>query len=156
MTRAVLDTNILVSALIKRPGTQYRIVSHANSRFVWLTSEFILKEATTVFSRPRIRKKYPEQTTIARQKRYLELVRRTAEIVKVKTALTTVSDATDNQVLACAIDGRADYLATGDHHLLELKRFRRVKIIKPSAFLDMLNVSTLRGSVNPPGTRVRQ
>lgn len=134
MMRAALDTNILVSALVKRQGTQYRIVSHANSRFVWLTSEFILKETTTVLSRPRIRKKYPEQTTITRQKRYLALVRRTAEIVKVKTELMTVSDATDNQVLACAVDGQADYLVTGDHHLLDVKTFRGIKVLTPAQF----------------------
>lgn len=138
MTRAALDTNILVSALIKPQGKQYHILSYANSQFTWLTSRFILEEVTRVFSRPHIQKKYPTQTTSAQQKRYLASVRRTAEIVKVKTALTTVSDATDNQILACALDGRADYLVTGDHHLLDVKMFRGIKVLTPTQFLDVL------------------
>jgi len=47
-------------------------------------------------------------------------------------------DPSDNRFLECAVEGRADYLVSGDAHLLNLGEFRGVKIITPRAFLDRL------------------
>ena len=47
-------------------------------------------------------------------------------------------DPSDNRFLECAVEGRADYLVSGDAHLLNLGEFRGVKILTPRAFLDIL------------------
>ena len=44
----------------------------------------------------------------------------------------------DNMVLECAIACKADYIITGDKHLLKLKEFRSIKIVKPSYFFHHL------------------
>ncbi len=47
-------------------------------------------------------------------------------------------DPPDNIVLACAVEGGADYLVSGDQHLLDLKQHRRVKIVTSAQFLSIL------------------
>jgi len=48
-------------------------------------------------------------------------------------------DPTDDRFLECAMAGRADYLVSGDHHLLQIGRFRETKILTPRAFLGALH-----------------
>ncbi len=48
-------------------------------------------------------------------------------------------DTADNQVLATALDGQANYIVSGDHHLLNLREFRGIKILKPIEFLSVLD-----------------
>ncbi len=46
-------------------------------------------------------------------------------------------DPTDNIFLACAKDGKADYIVSGDHHLLDLKIFLQTLIVSPKEFLRL-------------------
>ncbi len=48
-------------------------------------------------------------------------------------------DTADNQVLATALDGQVNYIVSGDLHLLNLKDFRGIKIVKPIEFLNVLD-----------------
>ena len=45
-------------------------------------------------------------------------------------------DEADNRILECALAAGADAIVTGDHHLLELRRFGGVRITTPREFLD--------------------
>jgi predicted nucleic acid-binding protein len=47
-----------------------------------------------------------------------------------------VDDPTDNKYLACALEGHAEYIITGDQHLLQLDPWRGIRIIPPAVFLD--------------------
>lgn len=47
-------------------------------------------------------------------------------------------DPPDNIVLACAVEGGADYLVSGDLHFLNLKEYRNVKMVTPAQFLEIL------------------
>jgi predicted nucleic acid-binding protein len=47
-------------------------------------------------------------------------------------------DPDDDAVLACSFDGRADYVVTGDQHLLALGAVRGIRIVRPRQFLDAL------------------
>ncbi|MBI3360719.1 MAG: putative toxin-antitoxin system toxin component, PIN family [Chloroflexi bacterium] len=49
-----------------------------------------------------------------------------------------VADPDDNVVIACAVTGKADYIVTGDHHLLDLNEYAGVKIMTPRAFADQV------------------
>jgi predicted nucleic acid-binding protein len=44
-------------------------------------------------------------------------------------------DPTDNMFLACALDGQADYVVSGDHHLLSLGSLQGIGIVSPRDFL---------------------
>ena len=48
-------------------------------------------------------------------------------------------DPTDDKFLACAVDGRADCIVTGDRHLLRLETFRGIRILSPEEFLKTLH-----------------
>ena len=59
-------------------------------------------------------------------------------IVQPHSHLSVCRDESDNRVLECAVDGQADYLVSGDIHLLELQTFRGVDILTVRDFLDLL------------------
>lgn len=139
MIRAVLDTNALVSAAVKPEGKPAQIFDQAGTRYELLCSDFIVREVKSVLPRTHIQKKYTRLVTPRLQARFLADVRSVATMVEVHTTLDVVKeDNKDNQVLACAFDGRADYLVTGDHHLLDIKTFRGINILTPAQFLDVL------------------
>lgn len=138
MTRAVLDANILISAVIKKGGKPYQVTYLAPDRFDWLTSEFILSEVAGVLTRKHIQTKYRRQVTAKRRRLFFARVRSIAVVVDVKTELSVVPDAKDNPVLACAVDGQADYLVTGDPHLLRMQSYENIQIVTPDEFLRIL------------------
>lgn len=140
--KAVLDTNILVSAVIKRVGKPNQILKRARSGFEWLTSEFILSELKSVLARKHIQTKYKKWVTPARQATFLESARKQAKVVEVHSGLNIIADQKDNAILACAVDGQADYLVTGDPHLLKLKSYSGTKILTPAQFLQILRLNT--------------
>ncbi len=47
-------------------------------------------------------------------------------------------DPSDNKFLSLAVDGKAECLISGDKHLLELKKFRKTKIIPIGDFLRLI------------------
>jgi predicted nucleic acid-binding protein len=54
-----------------------------------------------------------------------------------KTTVAVVqSDPDDNAVLECALEARAEYIVTGDPHLLNLAEFKDIKIVTPAVFLQ--------------------
>jgi predicted nucleic acid-binding protein len=50
-----------------------------------------------------------------------------------------VFDEPDNRILECAAEAKADFIVTGDKHLLSLKHFQNIKIISLSNFLEILS-----------------
>lgn len=136
MIKAVLDTNILVSALIMKSGKPARIFAQ-HRRFRILLSEDILKEARAVLHYPRIRKKYPlteEAITL-----FLDSLRGYGEMITPGHVENIIqNDPPDNPVLAGAIDGQADYLVSGNLHFLDLKQYGGVRMITPAQFLEIL------------------
>ena len=140
MIRAVLDTNVLVSAVIRRDGKPSQIISRAVVEFSWLTSEYILAETAAVLTRKHIQARYGKWLTPEVQTRFLATARATVDLVDVQTRLTVVpDDIKDDPILACAVDGHADYLVTGDPDLLILREFRGIKIVTPNSFLQILD-----------------
>jgi putative PIN family toxin of toxin-antitoxin system len=57
-------------------------------------------------------------------------------VVPEETVNGIVGDADDNAVLECALAFEADFIITGDRHLLDVRRFRGIEIMTPSEFLD--------------------
>jgi len=68
--------------------------------------------------------------------RVVSLIIRTSEVIQPKTKINFVKeDPDDNKVLECAVDGNAEYIITGDRHLLKIKKYGNIKITNPSSFL---------------------
>lgn len=65
----------------------------------------------------------------------LMVVGRHADLIKRGTRLRVLDDDADNRILECAVEGHADWIVSGDRHLLNLKEFRGIRIIGVSDFL---------------------
>ena len=73
-------------------------------------------------------------------KEFLEIIVFTSQIVYPKKKLNVVKkDSSDNKIIECALEARASFIISGDRHLLELKKYRGIKIISPRGFLSLLN-----------------
>jgi uncharacterized protein len=141
MIRAVLDANVLVSAAIRAGGKPDQIVRKGRGGFTWLTSEFIVSEVAGVLNRPRIQAKYQARVTPEECAEFLATIRTAATAVEVTSLVTVVKqDPNDNPVLACGIDGQADYIVTGDRHLLALGTYAEIQMVTPAQFLLILAV----------------
>ena len=67
---------------------------------------------------------------------FLKIIFEIATVTKTKLKLDVCVDEKDNMLLECAVEGKADYLISGDDHLLRLKNFRNVKIVSVKEFLE--------------------
>ncbi|MCG2686410.1 putative toxin-antitoxin system toxin component, PIN family [Candidatus Parcubacteria bacterium] len=135
--RVILDANIIVSLLLTRGETIASIFdSWDGKKFDLLTSEKILEEITAVLGYEKIK------TLIDPVERdaLLEKVKLQAELVEATAELDVVRDPRDNKYLECALDGNADFVVSGDKHLLALKRYGTIEILTPREF-----VRTLKG-----------
>lgn len=132
--RAVLDTNIVVSASFWR-GKPFSILSAwARGKFVAVISPQMLSEYFETLAE--IQARYPAKA----RTEWAEGLTASAELVfPTDRATGAVKDPDDEIVLECALAGRADYIVSGDKtHLLALREWRGIKIISADAFLALL------------------
>jgi uncharacterized protein len=137
MIRIVLDANQYVRALLKPHSNPSKIV-----RFVYvgdltlLLSPAILDELQRVLAYPKIRKLHrhtPEEI-----ERFLRKLDKIAVMTPGMLSVSAiVDDPSDNIYLACAVEGSADFIVSGDHHLTDLKTFRGIPIVNPATFLKL-------------------
>jgi putative PIN family toxin of toxin-antitoxin system len=131
--RLVVDTNILISALLA--GTSlpaHLIVLWREGRFDLLTSAEQLDELMQVTRYPKIR----ERLAPALAGRLINEIRDLAVLLTELPVVTTSPDPNDNYLLAMAASGSADFLVTGDKRdLLALKLYEGTKIITVRDFL---------------------
>ncbi len=129
---AVFDTNILFSATGWR-GNPFRCVERARAGEIQVVTcpELVEELADKLEARLHFSKDQVVET-LADYLSFLRLV----QIPKVLDAVPR--DPEDNMVLECAIEGRAQYIVSGDKDLLVLKEFRGVQIVRASEFLKVL------------------
>lgn len=135
MSKVVLDTNVLVSALIVKVGKPAQILRRI-AAFELLTAEEILTELEEVLQRPHITRKYRLSAEDIRE--YLARLRAVSTLVPLQTSVAVVADPDDNMFVACAIDGGASYIVSGDPHLVDLGAYQGIAILTPAAFLRIL------------------
>ncbi len=132
--RIVLDTNVLVSALIRKGKPRKLLLEIIEERQLILSRE-ILEEFVRTCSHPKILR-YVDRNDVAR---FLKDVASTAEIVKIRSKSKAVKeDPDDDMILRTCSDGRARYLVSGDNHLLKLEKFRRILIVTVDEMLSIL------------------
>ncbi len=131
MTRAVLDTNTIISG-IGWSGPPRTVLDEAiRGDFSLLTSSALLDEVRRVLAYPRLRT-LPQ----ARVQEVLALLPLIAYLVEPKEKLTVIRrDPADNRVLECALAGEASHIVSGDEHLLALKTFRGIPIMAATDFV---------------------
>lgn len=129
----MLDTNVLVSATLNEGNARrlLRLCSTGNHRL--LQSDATFDELARVLRYPwlRLEKDAIHSTLVT--------VTEIAETIAVQTRLHAAADPDDNRFLELAIDGHADAIVSGDHHLLELETFRGIPIWTPAVALYKLS-----------------
>lgn len=134
MIRAVLDTNVLVSAFISVHGAPRQIFNAwRNGEFELITCASLLQELNRVLHYARVQEEYG--LTEAEIYAYLGLLRIVGTIVPIPDVVPAIcSDPTDDKLLACAVVGGADYVVTGNNHVLVLSNVGPAQIVTPAAF----------------------
>ena len=130
---AVYDTNVLISAFIGR-GAPHKALNAVYAGKVRLViSPDMLLEFEDVISRPKFN--YTEKHI----RRVLTVIFKVSKVVEPDFSVDIVKeDPTDNRVIEAAISGKAQYIVTGDSHLLSLKNVENVEIISVKEFLKIL------------------
>jgi len=151
MLKAVCDTNVLISGLIAHAGVPYEIIAAwQRGEFMLLVNEAILVEVVGVLGRPFFRQQrgISDEDVAAIE----HLLRADALTIPPRESLHVVAaNPDDDHILECALDGHAEYLVSGDHHLLALGTYRTVRIVTPREFFTLLGVP-LRPVPTPPET----
>ena len=120
-----MDTNVLVSGLIMlgKPRELLSMISRREATLV------LSKEILNEFMKVTRRKNLTEYATEEQVERFVESLERIAEFVEPESHLEVADDPKDDIVINAAIDGEADLIVSGDHHILSLKEFRGIKIV---------------------------
>ena len=132
--RTVLDTNVLISALLLRNSITRRAFDAAFANGKVLLSFELLAELNEVLGRKQFRK-YVDEADV---RRFATALLRESEWVQVASPIAACRDPKDNKILALAVDGHATCIVTGDHDLLSLDPFRGIRIQNPDQFLRHL------------------
>ena len=135
----VLDASVLVSALLTK-GAPREILDHVKAgAFPLVLSTRLLVETRRSLLKPRTIRAYghpPRAVDL-----YCEGLIDIAKLVEGDPGFTSACpDPDDHHVIATAVAARADYLVTGDRHLLDLASHGAIRIIDPRRFLDALEV----------------
>ena len=129
--RAVIDTNVLISAIFWT-GSPKRLLNRVRrGEVTFVTSRVLLDELKEILVRP----DKPFKLTEEEADRVVKAIQNVAEVVETQSQVRVCRDEKDNKVLECAVDGRAEWIITGDAHLLELQSFKNVRIVTVAEFL---------------------
>jgi putative PIN family toxin of toxin-antitoxin system len=140
--RVVLDTNILVSALLNERGAPARVLAgYREGRFTLVTSEPLLAELEDVLGRAKIVRR---GITPARRAELLDLLRQGGQIVSVAGSIHVCRDPKDNVVIETAVGGDVVAVVTGDADLTDQEEVtaylaaRRIVILPVALFAQLL------------------
>lgn len=129
--KAVFDTNVYISALLIPGSKGEQAFLLARRRRVMLYGSVpILTETARVL---RTKFNQPEKDI----KAALRVISRAAQVLRPSRRVAVLKDIPDNRILECAVAAQADLIVTGDQHLLALKEFEGIPIVRLADFLRM-------------------
>jgi putative PIN family toxin of toxin-antitoxin system len=135
MERVVLDTNVLISAIISGKSSPARILDFwKEGVFELVFSEETLQELIDVLSRPKLLRitgiNKDQLDTLVSYLRLSSIVINCPEDIEIR-----IEDSDDTKFITCAVQAGEKYIVSGDHHLLDLKEIEGIAIVTPSEFL---------------------
>jgi putative PIN family toxin of toxin-antitoxin system len=128
--RIVLDTNVLISAALKRNSTP-GIAAYAVERQASLLKSLATQQQLfDIVARP-----YFASLIVAETQFWLQGLMEAAELVTITERIVACRDPTDDKFLELAVSGAAEAIVTGDADLLVLNPFRGIPIVTPAVFV---------------------
>lgn len=132
--RVILDTNILVSALVFGGKPEQILKSALENKIQVIISPILLAEFTDI-----IHKKFPLST---HDFQLLEVeISDLFEVINPSNTINVLSDDPDNRVLEAAVEGGCQYIISGDKGLLKLKTYEGINILTADEFLTTIDDS---------------
>lgn len=137
--RVVVDTNVMISGLLWL-GTPHRIVELVEEKRVLLCmTPPMLDELCEVLQRRKFKKRLQARHTSIEE--ILSGLIPLIELYQPTASLDIrLDDPDDHMFLVCAVSADAEYLISGDNHLLSLKQYGKTKIINPPDFLSAIEI----------------
>lgn len=131
--RIILDTNIWISFLISNRQSNLDLLFKKSKANILFSTE-LLDEIKATIEKPKIRKHFSSEAMEEMLVAFEDYIL----LVEVSSIVNMCRDPKDNFLLSLALDGKADFLLTGDKDLLELKSFKKTKILTITSFLKNL------------------
>jgi putative PIN family toxin of toxin-antitoxin system len=142
MMRVVFDTNTIVSAILWGNKPREALYAIGQKRAILLCSQALRNEILEVLSREKFAPKFealgmsPQQVMDDFQA-MIEWVENPPQLGRV-----VPNDPKDDLIIECAVGGKAEYIVSGDHHLLEMQNYASIQILSVQAFLSLLDADT--------------
>ena len=135
--KLVLDTNTVVSGFLWREAPRHLLDAAVEGRITLATSTVLIDELAEVIGRAKFARKIAEQglSVGALLDRYTKLASR---VTPARIRRVVPADADDDHVLACALAAQADWIISGDAHLLNLKHYQGMRIVNAAQALRAL------------------
>jgi uncharacterized protein len=130
--RLVLDTNVLVSAILSSNSIPAKILNWGEDNGTILYSTATLNEVLSVLQRPKF-SKYIDRDDIDGLSIRIKTV---WLLVKILNAVQLCRDPKDDKFIDLAINGKASHLISGDSYLLILHPIQNISVINPRSFWD--------------------
>jgi putative PIN family toxin of toxin-antitoxin system len=128
-TKITVDTNILVSVFVFPGATVVKLFDDILDGKIELgISDEILREFAGVCVR---KFDYEPEDAV----RIADMIRQASSVVHPAGRIDVIKDEPDNRVLECAVEFDADYIVSGDKHLLEIKKYKGIHILSPADYL---------------------
>jgi len=132
MARVVVDTNVLVSALISNGKSRKLVLKLLEEHTVVLSSQ-MLAELADVISRDKF------SATSSQVDRFISILVKKATIVSARSIPKVIlEDPDDDVVLATALCGKAAYIVSGDKHLLKIACYEKTQIVSVNHFVQII------------------
>ncbi|MGC2434822.1 MAG: putative toxin-antitoxin system toxin component, PIN family [Desulfobaccales bacterium] len=141
MIRAVFDTNVFISALFnpKRPPAQLLELA-LQGKIRLIVSPQLMEEIDRLLTYPKIKNLLKKRKIAPREVlESLSKILQVAVLTPGELAVAAISpDPADDMILAAAVEGNADFIISGDKHLLNLRNYQGIKMVTPAEFLASL------------------
>ncbi len=136
--KVVLDTNVVVSRFISPTGVPSRLIDRwSGGGFDLLVSEPVLMEYQQALTYSHVSKLHG-YTDLEIANWVREVREASLATVPTETLRVVKSDPKDDKFLECALSGGADYIVSGDKHLVSLGEYQGIRILSPAEFLRVL------------------
>ena len=133
--KAVIDTSVMVSVAFAKEGLTKELRDMiAEGAFELVTDRAIMAELYRVLHYPRILKQF--KPTREDLDEFIGMIVERATLTEGRVSLRKIKeDPSDDKFLACAIEGKADFIVSRDPHLRNLKRFQGIEIVDARTFV---------------------
>ncbi len=129
--RIVIDTNVVISGIFFGGNPRKILEAVVNGEYVACATADIISEYTEIVNLMLERKQGKINPVI------LSSLHASLKLIDGKSIIEICRDPDDNKFIECAVDSRAIYIVSGDKDLLDIKKYKDIKILTAKEFCDM-------------------